>query len=198
MSHSFVQARQMSRHRTVLSWVRALSIFASLTLWASVASPADWPTVPATFPFNIVQQEDAHCEFRVGTYQTYLMSIQFDYVGQDDLWRVLNLLGDGSKRYPGITLPIHIEIFDMADGTAQKKLVYESTIITTKFSAHVALDDRRGYFQRMIIAANLRAGLYSINVRALEIPKEFRARSSQLAVDLDPYVKFAPYAINIQ
>lgn len=188
----------MSRHLTVLSWVRALSVFVSLTLWASVASAADWPTAPAPFPFNIAQQEGGHCQFRVVDYRTYILSIQFGYVGNGDLWRLVKLLGDGSKRYPGVPIPIHLEIFDLANGTAPKKLVYEGIVITKKYYVHRSLGDERGYLRRMIIAVNLRPGLYSLDVRALEIPKGFRARSSQLVVDLDPYVKFAPYAITIQ
>lgn len=123
----------MSRHRTVLSWVRALSVFVSLTLWASVASPADWPTPPTTFPFNIAQQEDAHCQFRVVDYRTYILSIQFDYVDENDLWRLLNLLGNGSKRYPGIPIPIHLEIFSSVNGAGPKKLVYDGAVVTKNY-----------------------------------------------------------------
>jgi Domain of unknown function (DUF5625) len=177
---------------------KSIRLFLSLVAvgWVAGILPvfAADPTPPVSFPGKPECEGSFIYQISVTQYRSYILGLKFDYVRQDDLWRTFNLLGDGSRKTPGIALPVHLTITRL-DTSADGHQVYDGNIVTANWSAHGGTDLDHGYWERKIAWINLESGIYRFD---LSVPRveAFLQRSCNPDVGTHPYLRFLKTAID--
>ncbi len=168
------------------------------------ACAAFWSTSPPTpvvkWPFDVSKRDSkVNQEFRIREYRSYYFALRFDHLGPPDAQRVLAVVGDGSRKYPGIAIPIHIKILKLLDtGNPPPELIYEGTISTSNSYAGVGTwwpPSGHGAFLREIIAIDLKPGIYRVEVNTIEDRPEFSGTPSYLQIEWHSNIKFLPKSI---
>jgi hypothetical protein len=173
-----------------------LMLFLCMTSYAAFWSTSP-PTPVVKWPFDVSKRDSkVSQEFRIREYRSYYFALRFNYFGEVDLYRVLALVGNGSSKYPGIAIPIHIKIYKLNTETIPPELIYENTILTEKRYSHdFEHDQTNGNYLREIIAINLKPGIYRVEANTIEDRPEFSGTPSYLQIEWHSQIKFLPHSI---
>ena len=168
-----------------------------LILWmiACAAIPSTSPPTPVVkFPFDVSKRDSkVNQEFRIVEYRSYYFAIRFDYFGPADEKRVFALVGNGSRRYPGVTIPIHVKIHKLDTGNLPPELIYENTISTKDRYAHgFERKQTDGNYLRQIIVIDLKTGIYRVEANTIEDRPEFSGTPSYLQIEGHSELRFIP------
>jgi hypothetical protein len=169
--------------------------FLMLFPWIPKASFAESPPVPVVqFPFDVSRQDNTvNQEFRIRDFRSYYFAIRFNYFGEADLYRVITLVGDGSKKYPGISIPIHMKIVKQDSGNSPPKLIYENTVLTEHCFAHgFERKQTDGNFLRQILAIDLKPGIYRVEASTIKDSPEFSGTPTYLQIEFHSELRFIP------
>lgn len=174
--------------------------FTLLTPWMSALQAAGWPKgTLVAYDFD-VSRKDVVLDrtFMVRDFRSYVLSLRFQYDGDADLYRLLALTGLGSSAaYSGYTIPVNIQLFQLADGTLDIGKPIVDRFIETKSSFMHAFsppDYKDGAFDREIITINLQPGVYRIRASTAQDSPEFSGTPCQLAVEAYANPRFVPNA----
>jgi hypothetical protein len=165
-----------------------ITVCEAFSWFSSTSASTSLPTVPVKFPFDVSKRDSkVSQEFRIGKVRYCCFGIQFNFFGQEDLFRVLALVGDGSREYPGINIPIHLKIIKLNTGNLPSKLIYENTI-TTKHSYAGCPQKKKGdgCYSREIKNIYLESGIYRVEASTIEDKPEFSGTQSYLKIEY-PY-----------
>ncbi|MCX5848626.1 MAG: DUF5625 family protein [Deltaproteobacteria bacterium] len=163
--------------------------------WFSLTSTSISPPTPVVkWPFDVSKRDSkVSQEFRIREYRSYYFALRFNYFGEVDLYRVLALVGDGSSKYPGIAIPIHIKIYKLNTEIISPELIYENTIVTKKRYAHgFERKQTDGNYTREIIAINLKSGIYRVEANTIKDSPEFSGTPTYLQIEGHSQIRFLP------
>jgi len=187
----------MSEGEPIMKSRRILAALLGLMPWLPRVVFAESLPSPVTKTIFDVSRKGsvAVIDFIIKKPRSYAFALQFSYVGSDDLYRVLSLVGDGSQKSPGIGIPIHLKITRLGkDGGG----VYDGAVITKKYYAHGfgGLWDppKSGDFSREIITINLDQGIYRVEAETVDDVPAFAGVPSYLLIDYYANLQFVPGA----
>jgi hypothetical protein len=187
--------------KVIMKLERLIAVFLLLSPWVTACaalSTASPPTPVVKFPFDVSKRDSTvYQEFRIREYRSYYFALRFDYFGLADEHRVLEqLVGDGSRKYPGIDIPIRIKIFKLDNENLPPALIYDNTISTKHYYVHgFERKQTDGNYCREIIAIDLKPGIYKVEVNTIEDRPEFSGTPSYLRIGWHPDIKFLPNSI---
>jgi len=104
-------------------------------------------------------------------YEFYLNSY---YKDRDDLYRVMALTGDGSRRpdgqyaHPGIIVPLHVRVVSSSGA-----VIYDTVRNAQGHDIHGFGQHKDGYFSRSVGGIELRPGTYRIEANTVKDTPEF-------------------------
>ena len=149
------------------------------------------PTPVVKWSFDVSKRDSkVNQEFRIVEYRSYHFALRFDYSDITNRKRVFALVGDGTREDPGIDIPIHLKISKLDTGSLPPELIYENTILTKHYYGQAY-----GYFEREIIAINLKPGMYRVEANAMEDRPEFLGTQTYLQIEPHSQIKFLPGSI---
>jgi|SRR5271155_6161517 len=112
------------------------------------------------------------------------------YANNEELNRMLSLIGDGS-RYPdgrrgkpGVDIPITLGIYRV-DRDSSPKPIFEETITTQGYDSQQLSWDNRGSFSRTITRLPLEPGLYRFHAQTSRNCPELVGKSSLFVIIVD-------------
>ena len=152
------------------------------------AQPIQIPPVAFAFDISRVNNSVAK-DFSIVERRSYHFDIRFDYVDQQDLRRVLKLVGDGSRfpdgRYgtPGIPVAIHLKVTEVIEG-APPRIIYDDTIATQGHYRH-RFGPTIGHYDRTIANVVLNPGRYEVRATTVADLPEFRGTTTHLSIGYD-------------
>lgn len=185
----------MNKNEIIMKSKRLIVAFLMLFPWIPKASFAELPPVPVVrFPFDVSKQHIiVNQEFRIRNNRSYVFAIRFDYSGPTDERRVFALVGDGSSKDPGISIPIHIKILKLDAGNLPPEIIYENTITTEHYYAHgFERKQTDGNFNREITTIDLKPGIFRIEASTIKESPEFSGTPSYLKIDYYSKLRFVP------
>ena len=184
------------RYPLVITMVLLLAGCACNTV-ASISPPL--PVV--SFPFDVSRRGSVVNElFRIRDYRSYYMALRFDFVvtNDEELWRGVALIGDGSIQHSGvpkpegIVIPVKIRLSRIEEEKgAGGELIYEKTINTENRYA-----GKPGSRFREIFAVDLKPGLYRVEAETLQEHPEFSYMTTYLHIEPHSKIKILPNTIN--
>jgi hypothetical protein len=160
------------------------------------ASFREWlPTPVVVFPFDVNRRETRiDQKFRITQCRTYIFGVQFDYLGPDDLRRVLHLVGQGegwSGGSPGVVVPVRLKITRLSESEASASII-DDTIYAQKWYSHgFDIAPGHGWYRRKITAMPLGAGDYEIDASTIKNTFEFNYTRSYLVIDYRPNIRYS-------
>jgi hypothetical protein len=181
----------------MVTWTALVAALLSL---APVSAAELLATPNFSVPFDVSKPDAVvEQEFRIDTYRSYVISIQCSFHGQEDRSRVQALIGDGSRRHPGVPVPIRVRITKLEANDLAGPKGFDSTINTTKPYGYSDTDVRlkTGYAERLIVAINLPPSKYRIVASTLHSTTAFDGTPCRLAVAIRANVPILPYAVNL-
>lgn len=192
----------MSKDKILLACILAIPVLWMLLSCMPRTAQAVSPPFPVvSFPFDVSKRGSVVNElFRIRDYRSYYMAIRFDFVvtNDEELWRGVALIGDGSIQHSGtpkpegVVIPIKIRLsrVDEEKGT-RDELIYEKMINTENRYA-----GKPGSRFREIFAVDLKPGLYRVEAETLQEHPEFSYMTTYLHIEPHSKIKILPDTIN--
>lgn len=147
---------------------------------------ADAFTIPPvrSFPFDVSRGDSTlDVEIQIREYRNYHITLKFDYAGDEDLSRVLKLVGRSNET--GVIIPIHLKVLRIDQGVSPKS-IYEEDVETRSHSAHGFSEIKsHGNYHRMIAVIPLKPGLYRMHVNTTKESPEFVGTPSHFTIEWD-------------
>lgn len=180
--------------------IAALFLLVPLMTACAGLQSASPPKPVVKWPFDVSKRDSKISqEFSIDEYRSYYIALRFNYFGREDEYRVFELVGNGSSKYPGIDIPIYIKVCMISDENLTQKPIYENTISTEKRYAHgYERNQTDGNYCREIIAINLKPGIYRIEANTIEDKPEFSGIPSYLQIEWHSKIRFLPNSIKIK
>jgi hypothetical protein len=187
----------MKTAETIIKPRRRIAALLTLLPWLPRSAFAGLPPVPpCSFSFDVTKRGNSvDEEFRVLEYRNYYFALKFEYSGQEDLWRVLKLVGDGSTypdgRYaePGVAVSVKLRVYRNSSD-ASPELIFEKSVKSEGAYVHGFSNKKfHGNYRRMIVPVGLRPGLYRVHVTTIEDAPEFEGTSTYLNIEFHPNVR---------
>jgi hypothetical protein len=181
--------------KTIVTFQRTRILIFAFFLWMPSQVGAQAPPVPpVAFTFDVSRAGSSiDTDFKADKRRLYHFDIRFDYVDQQDLRRVLKLVGDGSRfpdgRYgtPGIIVPIHLKVFEIEG--ARSRIIYDDTIATQGHYRH-RFGPTIGHYDRTIANVVLNPGRYKVQATTIKQVPEFLGMTTRFSIGYDP--RFIP------
>jgi hypothetical protein len=158
------------------------------------------PTPVVKWSFDVSKRDSKIIQdFRIDEYRSYYIALRFNYFGEKDLYRVLSLVGNGSSKYPGIDIPIHIKIYKLDTKNKSEELISENEILTKNYYAGgFEHNQSNGNYKREIIKISLTPGTYRVEANTIEDRPEFSSTPSYLQIEWHSKIRFLPNSIKIK
>jgi hypothetical protein len=172
----------------------SILIFASF-LWMPIQVGAQAPPVPpVAFAFDVSRAGSSiDTDFKADRRRLYHFDLQFEYVDQQDLWRVRKLVGDGPARdgrypTPGIIVPVHLEVYEVIEGV-RPRIIFDHTIETQGHYRH-RIGTTIGHYDRTITNVVLNPGRYKVRATTIKDVPKFLDATTRFSISYDP--RFIP------
>jgi hypothetical protein len=140
---------------------------------------------PRSFSFDVSQGGSTlDTELEIREYRNYYFAFQFDYAGQDDLWRVLKLVGQSNEA--GVIIPVHLKVLRIQPGSKPES-IYEESVETKSHFVHGFTETKfHGNYRRMIAVIALKPELYRLQVHTIRASPEFAGTPSHVNIEWHP------------
>lgn len=159
----------------------------------AVSIPSE-PTTPqrpqdVNVPFDVSHSNRSiFAEVKIAEYRSYDFYLAVYYKDDTDLYRVLQLTGDGSRftdslRYarPGVIIPLHVRVLNSSGA-----VMYEKTVDVQGSISHIFLKNHDGYFLRSLGGVALRPGTYRIEADTIKDTPEYSNEHCSFFVGWNP------------
>jgi len=161
----------------------AVTVLALLPWMPNIAF-AESPQIPPphSFPFDASRGDSLlDTDFQIRQHRNYYFSLQFDYAGEDDLWRVLKLVGRSNE--PGVIIPVYLKVLRIQPGSNPES-IYEGSVETKSSFVHGFTETKfHGNYRRMIEVIALKPGLYRLQVRTIKESPELVGTLSHINIE---------------
>jgi hypothetical protein len=188
--------KRQTTNANIAAWIIRGMLGVLSTFGVTPQSFADTDATPITrFEFEISKASSKITEpFKINEEKSYIFAIQFEYHGNDDLYRVLKLAGDGpGGRNEGVPFPIHLQIDHIDETGRTLAILFDETILTVRSYAHNFFYDRpAGSFSREITTFCLNPGQYLLEADTVRDVPALSGTPTYLLIDYGPGVRYGP------
>lgn len=179
-------------------WPRLCLLLITLFAWTNGAAIGQTsPIPPIEFPFDVSALNAIERTILVEAKRPYHFNLNISYADLDEQQKLSKLVGsgahssDGKFDEPGIAIPVHLQVFAVANGSAPRSL-YDNIVDT---HGHYINGSRKVgggdyYYARAIASIMLVPGVYKVQARTMAAIPEFTGLRTSFSVTYDS--RFSP------
>lgn len=151
------------------------------------------PNPIASFPIDLSRANaEVDGKFRISEDRSYVIAVWFPFKGTNDLKKLYEILGNGTKTTPGNGVTIQLSVIKLADANQSEESLFNGTVQTHDYYAMQYDPDhyREGTVGREVITIDLQPGEYRITAMSPEDNPAFIGRSGKLSIDYYAQLRF--------